>query len=108
MNSVIDGVKFINDTMLTYGKQFKRIPMRDVAIWQSLVHYYDHADEFEIIVTSTASEAFERMVADGWSVDMGDYFSGIDYQIVDEEVLEYLIKNSLAQRMDELDLEDAN
>ncbi len=93
----VDGIKTIDAVMTQYRDLFKRIPMRDIAIWQAIVNYYIQADEYDIIVTSTPEEAFERMVADGWTVFMGDDFYGLDYVTTDELVLEYLKKNALVK-----------
>jgi hypothetical protein len=41
------------------------------------------------------------MVKDNWYVNMGDHFFGIDYETTDELVLEYLIDNKLAARVDD-------
>jgi hypothetical protein len=89
------------ETLLNaYTDAVHRSGMRDLAIWQSLVTYYHDPENYEIIVTSTKEEAFDRMVKDNWHVDMGDHFFGIDYETTDELVLEYLIDNKLAARMD--------
>lgn len=89
------------ETLLTaYTNAVHRSGMRDLAIWQSLVTYYHDPENWEIVVTSTKEEAFDRMVRDGWQVDMGDHFFGIDYETTDELVLEYLIDNNLASRID--------
>lgn len=89
------------ETLLTaYTNAVHRSGMRDLAIWQSLVTYYHDPANWEIVVTSTKEEAFDRMVRDGWQVDMGDHFFGIDYETTDELVLEYLIDNNLASRID--------
>jgi hypothetical protein len=75
--------------------------MGDLAIWQSLDSYYSRPDNWDIVLTSTREEAFDRMVKDNWYVDMGDHFYGIDYETVDELVLEYLVNNQLVTRVDE-------
>lgn len=97
MNYVIDGIKKLDEAMTYYRDEFRRIPMRDIAIWQSIVNYYLQANEYDIVVTSTPEEAFERMVADRWTVNMGDDFYGLDYVTIDEEVLDYLKKNALVK-----------
>ena len=94
-DTAVEGIKIIDAVMAQYRDLFKRIPMRDIAIWQALVNYYIQADEYDIIVTSTPEEAFERMVADKWTVFMGDDYYGLDYVTIDELVLEYLKANKL-------------
>ena len=90
------------ETLLTaYTDAVKRLGMLDLAIWQSLVMYYSDPDNHELVMTSTKEEAFDRMVKDNWFVDMGDHFFGVDYETTDEMVLEYLINNQLAARVDD-------
>ena len=84
-----------------YSEAMHRSGMGDLAIWQSLDSYYSRPDNWDIVLTSTREEAFDRMVKDNWYVNMGDHFYGIDYETVDELVLEYLIDNHLATRVDE-------
>lgn len=84
-----------------YTEAIHRSGMGDLAIWQSLDSYYSRPDDWDIVLTSTREEAFDRMVKDNWYVNMGDHFYGIDYETVDELVLEYLIDNHLATRVDE-------
>ena len=84
-----------------YTEAMNRSGMGDLAIWQSLDSYYSRPDNWDIVLTSTREEAFDRMVKDNWYVDMGDHFYGIDYETVDELVLEYLVNNHLATRVDE-------
>lgn len=102
-DTAVEGIKIIDAVMAQYRDLFKRIPMRDIAIWQALVNYYIQADEYDIIVTSTPEEAFERMVADKWTVFMGDDYYGLDYVTIDELVLEYLKKNQLVKDINEED-----
>jgi len=75
--------------------------MGDLAIWQSLDSIYTRPDNYELVLTSTREEAFDRIVKDNWHVYMGDHFFGIDYETVDEEVLKYLVDNQLVTRVDE-------
>ena len=90
------------ETLLSaYTDAVHRSGMRDLAIWQSLEMYYTRPAEHDIVLTSTRKEAFDRMVKDNWHVDMGDHFFGIDYEITDELVLDYLINNHLATRVDD-------
>ena len=78
-----------------------RIPMLDLTIWHTLEMYYESPDEYDLVVTSTKEEAFERMLADNWSPFQGRDFYGIDYEIIDEVVLDYLVKSQLATHVDE-------
>jgi hypothetical protein len=36
------------------------------------------------------------MVKDNWTVNMGNHFYGLDYEVIDELVLEYIKDNQLA------------
>jgi hypothetical protein len=91
----------VETTLFNYTEQYRRPGMQDLAIWQSLEPLYSRPDEYDIVVTSTREEAFDRMVKDNWFVNMGDHFFGIDYETTDELVLEYLIDNQLAARTDD-------
>ena len=91
----------VETTLFNYTEQYRRPGMQDLAIWQSLEPLYSRPDEYDIVVTSTREEAFDRMVKDNWFVNMGDHFFGIDYETTDELVLEYLIDNKLAARVDD-------
>jgi hypothetical protein len=73
----------------------------DLAIWQTLETYYKDPDEWEIVLTSTREEAFDRMVKDAWIVNMGEHFYGLDYETIDELVLEYLKDNKLVASVDD-------
>jgi len=84
-----------------YTDAVHRSGMGDLAIWQSLDSIYTRPDNYELVLTSTREEAFDRMVKDNWHVYMGDHFFGIDYETVDEEVLKYLVDNQLVTRVDE-------
>jgi len=79
-----------------YTEAMHRSGMGDLAIWQSLDSYYSRPDNWDIVLTSTREEAFDRMVKDNWHVDMGDHFFGLDYEVIDELVLEYVKDNKLA------------
>jgi hypothetical protein len=37
------------------------------------------------------------MVKDAWIVNMGEHFYGLDYEVIDELVLEYLKENKLVK-----------
>ena len=90
------------ETLLNaYTDAVHRSGMRDLAIWQSLSAFYDRPDNWEIEWTSTREEAFDRMVKDNWYVDMGDHFYGIDYETIDELVLQYLKDNQLVKDISE-------
>lgn len=90
------------ETLLTaYVDAVHRSGMTDLAIWQSLEPLYQRPEEYDLVLTSTREEAFDRMVKDNWSVNMGDHFFGLDYETIDELVLDYLVDNHLATRVDE-------
>ncbi len=91
----------VETTLSNYTSQHHRPGMHDLAIWQSLEPLYTRPDEYDIVVTSTREEAFDRMVKDNWFVDMGDHFFGLDYETIDELVLEYIVDNKLAARVDD-------
>jgi hypothetical protein len=85
----------VETAMSNYTDQFHRSGMRDIAIWQSLESIYSRPEEYELVLTSTREEAFDRMIKDNWHVDMGDHFFGLDYEVIDELVLEYVKENQL-------------
>lgn len=90
------------DNLLThYSDAMHRSGMHDLAIWQSLESVYSRPDEYDLVVTSTREEAFDRIVKDNWFVDMGDHFFGLDYETIDELVLKYLKDNSLVTDINE-------
>ena len=90
------------ETLLTaYVDAVHRSGMTDLAIWQSLELLYQRPEEYDLVLASTREEAFDRMVKDNWSVNMGDHFFGLDYETIDELVLAYLVDNHLATRVDE-------
>jgi hypothetical protein len=90
----------VETTLSNYTSQYHRPGMHDLAVWQSLESIYSRPDEYDLVITSTREEAFDRMVKDNWFVDMGDHFFGLDYETIDELVLEYIIDNQLATRTD--------
>jgi hypothetical protein len=90
----IEQVEFL---LSQYTDAMHRSGMRDLAIWQSLESIYVRPEEYDLVLTSTREEAFDRMVKDNWHVDMGDHFFGIDYETTDELVLEYLKDNKLVK-----------
>lgn len=91
----------VETTLSNYTDQHHRPGMHDLAIWQSLESVYLRPDEYDLVITSTREEAFDRMVKDNWFVDMGDHFFGLDYETIDELVLEYIVDNKLAARVDD-------
>jgi hypothetical protein len=91
----------VETTLTNYTNHHQRPGMHDLAIWQSLEPLYSHPEEYDLVMTSTREEAFDRIVKDAWFVDMGKHFFGIDYETIDELVLEYLVDNELATRVDE-------
>ena len=95
------------ETLLTaYVDAVHRSGMTDLAIWQSLEPLYQRPEEYDLVLTSTREEAFDRMVKDNWSVNMGDHFFGLDYETIDELVLSYLTDNKLAKDFNEQEEDD--
>jgi hypothetical protein len=92
----------VDTTLSNYTNQYRRLGMQDLAIWQAVCQYYAQPQAHEIKITTHLSkeEAFDQMVKDNWFVDMGDHFYGLDYETTDELVLEYLIDNKYAERME--------
>lgn len=88
----IEQVSFLLDQ---YRQATHRPGMMDLAIWQTLETYYKEPEEWDIVLTSTKEEAFDRMVSDHWTVNLGEHFYGLDYETIDELVLEYLKDNEL-------------
>jgi hypothetical protein len=91
----------VETTMSNYTNQYHRLGMRDLAIWQSLESIYTRPEDYDLVVTSTREEAFDRIVKDNWHVDMGDHFFGLDYETIDECVLQYLKDNKLVASTDD-------
>jgi predicted Zn-dependent protease len=91
----------VETTMSNYTNQYHRLGMRDLAIWQSLESVYSRPEDYDLVVTSTREEAFDRIVKDNWHVDMGDHFFGLDYETIDECVLQYLKDNKLVASVDD-------
>jgi hypothetical protein len=79
-----------------YREAMNRPGMLDLAIWQTLETYYKEPEDWDIVLTSTREEAFDRMIKDNWHVDIGDHFFGLDYEVIDELVLQYVKDNKLA------------
>lgn len=86
-----------------YREATHRPGMQDLAVWQTLEAVYARPDDYDLVVTSTKEEAFDRMVKDSWYVNMGDHFFGIDYETTDELVLDYLKDNQLVKDVSEED-----
>jgi len=86
-----------------YSEAMHRSGMDDLAIWQSLITYYERPEEWEIEWTSTREEAFDRMVKDNFFAKWNDDFYGIDYETTDEAVLQYLKENQLVKDIVEID-----
>ena len=91
----------VETTMSNYTNQYHRLGMRDLAIWQSLEPIYARPEEYDVVATSTREEAFDRMVKDNWHVDMGDHFFGLDYETIDDCVIQYLKDNQLVTSTDD-------
>ena len=94
----------VETTLSNYTNHYRRLGMQDLAIWQSLCQYYAQPHSFCITLTNhlTKEEAFDQMVKDNWFDNVnGHYFYGLDYENIDEGVLEYLIENNYAKRMEE-------
>ena len=91
----------VETTMSNYTNQYHRLGMQDLAIWQSLESVYARPEDYDLVVTSTREEAFDRMVKDNWHVDMGDHFFGLDYETIDDCVLQYLKDNKLVASVDD-------
>lgn len=86
----------VETTLSNYTNQHHRLGMDDLAIWQSLEPIYTQPDNYELVLTSTREEAFDRMVKDNWHVRQSDHFFGLDYELIDELVLQYVKDNKLA------------
>ena len=91
----------VETTMSNYTNQYHRLGMSDLAMWQSLEPIYARPEEYDVVATSTREEAFDRMVKDNWHVSMGDHFFGLDYETIDDCVLQYLKDNKLVASVDD-------
>ena len=91
-------VKAIEVTLDEYRKHNQRNPLVDVSVWHSIKYW---ANDEDYVFTSTPEEIFDRLIADNYHFNFGDYFYGIDFEFVDEKVLEYILNNHLATRTDE-------
>lgn len=87
-------VKAIEVTLDEHRKATGRNPLIDVSIWHAIKYWASEGDEY--ILTSTPEEIFDRLIEDNYHINFGDYFFGIDFDFVDEKVLEYLLNNRFA------------
>ena len=94
-------IEQVNFLLSQYREAMNRPAMLDLAIWQTLETYYQSPDDWDIVLTSTREEAFDRMVKDQWTVNMGEHIYGLDYETIDELVLDYLKDNKLVTSTDE-------
>jgi hypothetical protein len=90
----------VETTLSNYTSQYKRLGMQDLAIWQTLEDIYKRPELHDLVLASTREDAFDQMVKDNWFVDMGDHFYGLDYETIDELVLQYLKDNQLVKEID--------
>jgi hypothetical protein len=88
-------IEQVNFLLTQYRQAMQRPGMLDLAIWQSLEQYFTQPDDWDIVPTSTREEAFDYIVKDNWTVSMGEHFFGLDYQYLDDKVLDYLKNNQL-------------
>ena len=86
-------VRAIEVTLDEYRKHNERNPLVDVSIWHSIQYW--HTDE-DYVFTSTPEEIFDRLIEDNIHIHFGNYFYGIDFEFVDEKVLEYILNNRFA------------
>jgi hypothetical protein len=89
----------VETTLSNYTSQYKRLGMQDLAIWQTLEDIYKRPELHDLVLASTREDAFDQMVKDNWFVDMGDHFYGLDYETIDELVLQYLKDNQLVKEI---------
>jgi hypothetical protein len=90
----------VETTLSNYTSHYRRLGMQDLAIWQTLEDIYKRPELHDLVLASTREEAFDQMVKDNWFVDMGDHFYGLDYETIDELVLQYLKDNQLVKEID--------
>lgn len=86
-------VRAIEVTLDEYRKANHRNPLLDASIYHSIKYWANEGEEY--ILTSTPEEIFDRLIADNYHINFGDYFYGIDFDFVDEKVLEYILNNRL-------------
>lgn len=94
----------VETTLSNYTNYYRRLGMQDLAIWQSLEDIYKRPELHDLTLASTREEAFDQMVRDNWFVDMGSHYYGLDYETIDELVLEYLKDNQLVKELVSEDL----
>ena len=98
----IELIKEIDRQLSIYNHDVRRSSMFDLAVWHTLDMYYMRPEEYELVATSTKEDAFERILADNWTINFGSNFYGLDYETIDELVLEYLINNHLMTRVEDV------
>jgi hypothetical protein len=86
-------VKAIEVTLDEYRKHNERSPLIDVSIWHSIKYW---ADDEDYVFTSTPEEIFDRLIEDNYRINFGEYFFGIDFETIDDKVLEYILNNRMA------------
>ena len=96
-----DRIATIDALMKQYREITTRSPIQDIAIWHSLASIYHSPEDYDLVATSTKEEAFERMVQDNWRYSHDFY--GIDYEILDDMVLDYVRNNKLMKKLYEED-----
>jgi hypothetical protein len=89
----------VETTLSNYTSHYRRLGMQDLAIWQTLEDIYKRPELHDLVLASTREEAFDQMVKDNWFVDMGQHFYGLDYETIDELVLQYLKDNQLVKEI---------
>jgi hypothetical protein len=89
----------VETTLSNYTSQYKRLGMQDLAIWQTLEDIYKRPELHDLVLASTREDAFDQIVKDNWFVDMGQHFYGLDYETIDELVLQYLKDNQLVKEI---------
>jgi hypothetical protein len=89
----------VETTLSNYTNQYHRLGMQDLAIWQTLEDIYKRPELHDLVLASTREDAFDQMVKDNWFVDMGQHFYGLDYETIDELVLQYLKDNQLVKEI---------
>lgn len=94
----------VETTLSNYTNHYRRLGMQDLAIWQTLEDIYKRPELHDLTLVSTREEAFDQMVRDNWFVDMGSHYYGLDYETIDELVLEYLKDNQLVKELVSEDL----